>query len=133
LPVRGRRAWPPALGGTERRPGRTGRGPGTPPGRASGAGPEGAVTGTIAPSRGAVPVRPARTSRRAPLVVWSTWALMLAGALWFLGRYGSNVPSWDGWDMVPTLTGHQPVTLDWLWSQHNEHRVPVPRLLLLGL
>jgi hypothetical protein len=58
---------------------------------------------------------------------------MLVLAVGFVGRYGSNVPSWDDWDMVPTLTGHQPVTLDWLWSQHNEHRIPVPRLLLLGL
>ena len=35
--------------------------------------------------------------------------------------------------MVPTLTGEQPVTIGWLWSQHNEHRVPLPRLLMLGL
>src|SRR5262245_41120890 len=67
------------------------------------------------------------------LVVFAVWVTMLVGTLAFVDRYGSNVPSWDGWDMVPTLTGHQPVTVDWLWSQHNEHRVPVPRLLLLGL
>jgi len=67
------------------------------------------------------------------LVVFAVWSTMLVGTLAFVDRYGSNVPSWDGWDMVPTLTGHQPVTVDWLWSQHNEHRVPVPRLLLLGL
>lgn len=67
------------------------------------------------------------------VVVWGAWALMVAGALALVGLYGSNVPSWDGWDMVPTLTGAQPVTLEWLWSQHNEHRVPLPRLLLLGL
>jgi hypothetical protein len=35
--------------------------------------------------------------------------------------------------MVPTMTGHQPVTLKWLWSQHNEHRVPVPRIIGLAL
>jgi hypothetical protein len=69
----------------------------------------------------------------APLFVWGIWMLMFVAALAFVGKYGSNVPSWDGWDMVPTLTGHQPVTVDWLWSQHNEHRVPLPRLILLGL
>ncbi len=58
---------------------------------------------------------------------------MLVAALAFVWKYGSNVPSWDGWDMVPTLTGQQPVTANWLWSQHNEHRVPVPRLILLVL
>ena len=71
--------------------------------------------------------------RLAPLFVWLVWAAMLIGALAFVGKYGSNVPSWDGWDMVPTLTGHQPITWEWLWSQHNEHRVPLPRLILLGL
>ena len=35
--------------------------------------------------------------------------------------------------MVPTLTRNQPVTWGWLWSQHNEHRVPLPRLIFLGL
>jgi hypothetical protein len=35
--------------------------------------------------------------------------------------------------MVPTLTGVQPVTWQWLWSQHNEHRVPLPRLIMLAV
>jgi hypothetical protein len=75
------------------------------------------------------------TKRRllAPLFVWGVWVAMFVAALIFVERYGSNVPSWDGWDMVPTLTGRQPVTAEWLWSQHNEHRVPLPRLILLGL
>jgi hypothetical protein len=68
-----------------------------------------------------------------PLFVWGVWIAMFVAALIFVERYGRNVPSWDGWDMVPTLTGHQPVTAEWLWSQHNEHRVPLPRLILLGL
>lgn len=64
------------------------------------------------------------------LLVWLT---MLAAALTLIAIYGSNVPSWDDWDMVPTATDHQPVTAKWLWSQHNEHRVPIPRLLLLAM
>src|SRR5215467_3770536 len=71
--------------------------------------------------------------RLAPLIVWGTWSVMLVAALFLVGHYGSNVPSWDDWDMVPTLTGTQPITASWLWSQHNEHRVPVLRLVLLGL
>ncbi|MCI0336969.1 MAG: DUF2721 domain-containing protein [Acidobacteria bacterium] len=69
----------------------------------------------------------------AAIFVWIVWMAMFVAALGFVERYGSNVPSWDGWDMVPTLTGNQPVTTEWLWSQHNEHRVPLPRLILLGL
>jgi hypothetical protein len=86
------------------------------------------------------PVRPQPTSpvelprgRAVGLFVWAAWAVMLAAVLVFVARFSSNVPSWDDWDMVPTLTGRQPVTLEWLWSQHNEHRVPFPRLLLLAL
>src|SRR5829696_4373566 len=58
---------------------------------------------------------------------------MLVGALALVATYGSNVPFLDDWDIVPTVTGNQPVTADWLWSQHNEHRVPVPRLLMLAV
>jgi hypothetical protein len=79
------------------------------------------------------PKRPARHHLLTPLFVWGVWVAMLVAALAFVERYGSNVPSWDGWDMVPSLTGHQAVTAEWLWSQHNEHRVPLPRLILLGL
>ena len=25
------------------------------------------------------------------------------------------------------------MTVSWLWSQHNEHRIPLPRLLMLGI
>src|SRR5919109_933613 len=67
------------------------------------------------------------------IIAWATWAATLVAALLFVSRFGSNVPSWDDWDMIPVLTRHQPVSWDWLWSQHNEHRVPVPRLVFLGL
>src|SRR5215471_5218044 len=66
-------------------------------------------------------------------VVYGVWLAMSLVAISYVTRYGSDVPSWDDWDMVPTMTGHQPVTAEWLWSQHNEHRVPLPRLILLGL
>jgi hypothetical protein len=66
-------------------------------------------------------------------IAWGVWATLFAAALFFVAHYASNVPSWDDWDMIPTLTRNQPVTWDWLWSQHNEHRVPVPRLIFLGL
>ncbi len=77
--------------------------------------------------------RPGTKSLPASIFVWGTWGLMLAAALGFVVHYGSNVPSWDDWDIVPTLTAEQPITTTWLWSQHNEHRVPLPRLVLLAL
>jgi hypothetical protein len=39
----------------------------------------------------------------------------------------------DDFDMVPVLTGAVPVTLDWAWSQHHEHRPMVSRLTLVAL
>ncbi len=47
--------------------------------------------------------------------------------------YGRNVPLSEDWTLVPALTNHEPNLLEWLWSQNNEHRVPFPRLVLLGL
>ena len=78
-----------------------------------------------------VAVRP--TDKRPFRFVLFVWLGMVIAALTLVAIFGSNVPSWDDWDMVPTATGHQPVTLEWLWSQHNEHRVPVPRLLMLAM
>ena len=72
-------------------------------------------------------------SRAAPAVVWAVWALMLLTALAYVAWYPGNVPFFDGWVMVPFLTGAEPVTPAWLWEQHNEHRIPLPKLLLLAL
>ena len=78
---------------------------------------------------------PVVTTRDRPALpfVLLVWAIMFASALALIAIKGSNVPSWDDWDMVPTMTGNQPVTLEWLWSQHNEHRDPLPRLVYLAL
>jgi hypothetical protein len=51
----------------------------------------------------------------------------------FVYQYGHNVPFFDDWMIVSALTGHQPVTLQSLWAQHNDHRMPATQLLLLGL
>src|SRR5262249_46056979 len=66
----------------------------------------------------------------APFFVWGTWALALLSALAFLVNYARDVPYYDELGMVPVLTGTQPVSLRWLWSEHNGHRLPVPRLIL---
>jgi len=31
------------------------------------------------------------------------------------------------------LTGNEPDLSGWLWAQNNEHRIPLPKLILLGL
>ena len=39
-------------------------------------------------------------------------------------------PFWDQWSELNVIAaGH--TSLKWLWSVHNEHRIPIPRLLML--
>ncbi len=64
--------------------------------------------------------------------VWAAWAAMSLVALICLAAYARNVPLSEDWTLVPPLTGHESNLAEWLWSQNNEHRVPLPRLILLG-
>jgi len=67
------------------------------------------------------------------LFVWAVW-LGLSFLLWrFALDYSVNIPFLDDWEMVPVLAGEQPVTLKWLWSQHNEHRIFIPRLIYIAI
>lgn len=65
--------------------------------------------------------------------VWLVWAGMLACALGYVALFGTNSPYQDEWHSVAVATGHEPLTIAWLWSPQNEHRIPLPRLLHLGL
>jgi hypothetical protein len=60
------------------------------------------------------------------------WALLTLAAAGFVFTLGTNVPYEDEWEFVPALTGHEPA-LPWLWARHNEHRLPLPRAVYLGL
>lgn len=67
------------------------------------------------------------------MFVWGTWAAMVLIALACIARYGRNIPLAEDWLMVPPMTGHEPNLASWLWAQNNEHRSPLPRLVLLGV
>jgi hypothetical protein len=87
-----------------------------------------AVADTPAPTR--LPQEHLGPDRYAPVFVWGIWALTLAAALTFVATYSSNVPFWsDEWIYVPVLTGNEPATPAWLWAWHNEHRIPLPKLI----
>jgi hypothetical protein len=69
----------------------------------------------------------------ARLFVWGVWALMLLAALAYVKTYGADSPLWDEYDgYVVALTGEQPVTINWLWTQYGPHRFPLPKLIVLG-
>ena len=65
--------------------------------------------------------------------VWAVWLSLLILDLVVLVRFGRNIPLTEDWWLVPPLTGNEPDLLSWLWAQNNEHRIPFPRLILLGL
>jgi hypothetical protein len=65
--------------------------------------------------------------------VWGAWAALLLLALFYVGKFGSRLPFYDDWTLVPLLTGAEPLTPAALWAQYNEHRVPLPRLALYAL
>jgi hypothetical protein len=66
-------------------------------------------------------------------VVWLVWAAALASILVAIARDGRNIPFEEDWLMVGPMTGHEADLLRWLWSQNSEHRLPLPRLVNLGL
>lgn len=71
------------------------------------------------------------SARLAPAFVWGVWAIMTLVALLCIARYGRNIPLAEDWLLVPPMTGHEPHLASWLWAQNNEHRLPLPRLVLL--
>lgn len=71
--------------------------------------------------------------RNAKLFVWGTWLVMVIVAFMCLVSYGRNIPLAEDWFLVKPLTGNEPHLVSWLWQQNNEHRIPLPRLILLIL
>src|SRR5262249_41129366 len=64
--------------------------------------------------------------------VWLGWVALCAWAAWFISSFCPNLPYWDEWANIPYLTGEQPITLEWLWSPHGDHRIPLARVVYLG-
>jgi hypothetical protein len=74
---------------------------------------------------------------RAPTIF--SYAILLGGiiaivvAIHMMVVSYSSLPYADGWAEIDVVAGgnHQ-VPLEWFWSQHNEHRLVVPKLFLLA-
>ena len=65
--------------------------------------------------------------------VWGVWAVLLAGNLVYVAVHGANVPHGDDWDLVLSFTRDQPLTVDWMWCLHGEHRLLFPKVILFTL
>jgi len=69
----------------------------------------------------------------------AAWWLVLLGpavaVVIVILRYGVNVPYAEEWDFVAFFALQEVGELRWIdiWAPHNEHRMVVPKLLMLGL
>jgi hypothetical protein len=72
-------------------------------------------------------------SRVVLVVVLGCWCAALGADLWLVRHFGRDLPFWDECTQVPVLSGEEPVTAGWIWRPYNEHRIPLPRLVLLAV
>jgi hypothetical protein len=94
----------------------------------------GAMAVTPMPDERTVPPRLAVARDRVALILcWSVWAALTVALFLYIRQYSRNVPYMDDFWMVPVMTGTEPVTLQWAWAQHNEHRTLISRLIMVGL
>ena len=61
---------------------------------------------------------------------WVTWALLLGAHLALVGALVENVPLGDEWFTLASMLGVEPFDLEFLWRRHNEHRIPLPKLVM---
>jgi hypothetical protein len=66
-------------------------------------------------------------------LVWGTCALLAAAVVLYIIEYAHNIPYYDEWSIVDVLSGARPLDGDWLWQPRNDHRIPIPKLILLVL
>lgn len=62
----------------------------------------------------------------------AVWAALSALLFLYVTLFGQNVPYHDDVEFVEDLSGRNPITAEWFWRLHNEHRFPLARALMLG-
>lgn len=68
-----------------------------------------------------------------PLVVWGLLAILTLCTLSFVRERAPVAPYWpDEWLHVAEVVGERPAGLGWLFAFHNEHRIPLPKLIWLA-
>jgi hypothetical protein len=91
------------------------------------------VSDAPAPATAPAPGTAPRSDRWSALVVWGTTVAMAVVGVVHIAVYGRNIPMSEDWHLVRPLTGAEPSFWGWVWAQNNEHRLPVARLIHLGL
>ncbi len=70
---------------------------------------------------------------RDPLIVWGTWLGFVIGAVVFIATYASPIPFWDDLEILRLWLPTPERNWDGYWGLHNEHRIPLPRAIQVGL
>lgn len=65
------------------------------------------------------------------MFVYGVWSVGLLAAIIYVYQYSYNIPWQDDWILIDILTGERPMSLGWLWAEHNEHRLPLSKFLLI--
>ncbi len=68
-----------------------------------------------------------------PVFVAIVWILMTASAAAFIWQYSSSIPFWDDLEMARWAVPGERLSLAWLWAPHNEHRIPLAKLIYVAL
>lgn len=66
---------------------------------------------------------------------WVLAAVIVGALAREIARDAINVPSWDQWHIAPAIADAREGRFGTIhpWRQYNEHRCPIPRLLIVGL
>ncbi len=70
---------------------------------------------------------------RPAILIWVVFFIVLATHVRLVLRYSYPIPFWDESRFIPYITNFRPITLNWLWSQANEHRILIHRLTYVGI
>ncbi len=68
--------------------------------------------------------------RTAFFVVWIVWAVMLGAHYALVLVMAPEVPLGDEWFTLASMVGIENFDFEFLWRRHNEHRIPVPKLIM---
>lgn len=76
---------------------------------------------------------PRRTGTGPIYLISLVWILLASVLIVFVVKYHYRLPYWDDWYIMPQCVGAAPITLSWLWEQHNEHRCLIGKLVACSL
>lgn len=69
----------------------------------------------------------------APRIVFGAWAVFFLAAVAFVLCFASDIPFMDDLDVFAAMNRPGGISAEWLWRGHVGHRIPLPRLLYVGL